>query len=69
MSPRTYILGQLLGGLKMKKLNKKKPTTVHLLPEDKEWADVKSEKLGYSFSVYIQDLIRKDKYKDNEIEN
>ncbi|MED2708637.1 hypothetical protein [Bacillus toyonensis] len=50
------------------KKTKKIPTTVHLLPEDKEWANVKSDKLGYSFSVYIQDLIRKDKYKDKQIE-
>lgn len=53
----------------MKKENKKKPTTVHLLTEDREWANVKSEKLGYSLSVYIQHLIRKDKYEDKQIEN
>ncbi|WP_179139741.1 hypothetical protein [Bacillus sp. CDB3] len=52
----------------MKKENKKKPRTVHLLDEDKEWADFKSDKLGYSFSVYVQSLIRKDKYEDKQIE-
>lgn len=64
----TYIIGRLLGGLIMKKENKKKPTTIHLLPEDKETAYEKAERLGYSFSVYVQHLIRKDKYEDKQIE-
>ncbi|WP_342380408.1 hypothetical protein [Bacillus thuringiensis] len=44
---------------------KKEATTVHLLPEDKQTAKSQAKKMGYSFSVYVQHLIRKDKYKDN----
>ncbi|WP_179192021.1 hypothetical protein [Bacillus thuringiensis] len=44
---------------------KKEATTVHLLPEDKQKAKSKAKKLGYSFSIYMQNLIR----EDNKIEN